>query len=283
MTTTIQERARHLIGRTAVDPDGDKIGTIESLYVDDVTGEPEWIAVSTGWFGTNVTFVPIDGCTEHGDDVRLAHRKDVVKDAPNIPVDGHIDEAEERRLYAHYGRQRRDTADSDRRADANRPDPYDDPRRSSTSGRSAASGSASGGEAAMTRSEEQLDVGRERRPVGRARLHKWVETEHVQTTVPVTKEKARLVTEPVDSGTARGTSGKAGKAGKAGSADLGEDDREITLSEEQITVDKKVVPKEKVRLEKETTTEHVDVDETLRKERVDVRDDGRGSSGGRRR
>ena len=35
-------------GSTMVDRDGDKVGTIESIYVDDQTGQPEWALVNTG-------------------------------------------------------------------------------------------------------------------------------------------------------------------------------------------------------------------------------------------
>src|SRR5690348_4068731 len=41
---------RHLIGRKAFDRNGDKIGTIDEVYLDDATGEPEWAAIRTGLF-----------------------------------------------------------------------------------------------------------------------------------------------------------------------------------------------------------------------------------------
>ena len=42
-------------GRAMVDGDGDRIGTIDAIYVDDQTGEPEWALVNTGLFGTKGT------------------------------------------------------------------------------------------------------------------------------------------------------------------------------------------------------------------------------------
>ncbi len=45
-------------GATMVDPDGDKIGTIESIYVDDQTGQPEWALVNTGLFGASRPLFP---------------------------------------------------------------------------------------------------------------------------------------------------------------------------------------------------------------------------------
>ena len=57
-------------GSTMVDRDGDRIGQIESIYVDDQTGEPEWALVNTGFFGTRSTFVPIAQAAASGDHVQ---------------------------------------------------------------------------------------------------------------------------------------------------------------------------------------------------------------------
>src|SRR4051812_25132943 len=91
-------------GRTLVDRDGDKIGKIEDVYLDRNSGDPEWVAVKTGLFGSNVSFVPIRDASADGDDVRVSHEKDLVKDAPNVEADGQLSPEEERRLYQHYGR-----------------------------------------------------------------------------------------------------------------------------------------------------------------------------------
>jgi hypothetical protein len=49
----------------------------------------------------------------------------------------------------------------------------------------------------MTRSEERLRVGTETREAGRARLRKYVVTEHQQVSVPVSREEVTLEHEPV--------------------------------------------------------------------------------------
>jgi sporulation protein YlmC with PRC-barrel domain len=88
-----------------IDADGDKIGSIEEIYLDRQTGEPEWAAVKTGLFGTKLSFVPIrDAEMTAGGDVRVPFQKEQVKDAPRIEADGELSEEEERRLYEHYGR-----------------------------------------------------------------------------------------------------------------------------------------------------------------------------------
>src|SRR3954453_3093529 len=90
--------------RTVVDGIGDKIGTLSEIYVDDETGQPEWLAVSTGLFGTRVSFVPIEGARPSGDDIAISYDKAKVKDAPNAEADGHLSHEEEDALYAYYGR-----------------------------------------------------------------------------------------------------------------------------------------------------------------------------------
>lgn len=92
-----------LVGRTAIDVDGDKIGKIKDVYLDDDSGQPEWVAITTGLFGTKVSFAPIVGATVRGDDLVLPYTKSQVKDAPHCDADGHLSPDEEEVLYRHYG------------------------------------------------------------------------------------------------------------------------------------------------------------------------------------
>src|SRR4051812_9057381 len=163
-------------GRTLVDRDGDKIGKVEDVYLDRSSGEPEWVAVKTGLFGSNVSFVPIHGADTAGDDLRVAYEKDQVKDAPNVDPDGELSPEEERRLYQHYGRGDYDewTADSEDRTEATygRGD-RDFDRDGDATGNVGRDTSGPTTDDAMTRSEEELDVGTQRRETGRARLRKY--------------------------------------------------------------------------------------------------------------
>src|SRR5215204_5272883 len=90
-------------GRTLVDRDGDKIGTIDAIYLDDQTGQPEWALVNTGLFGAKSTFVPLAQADTVGDDVQVPYEKQLVKDAPRVEADQHLSEAEEQQLWRHYG------------------------------------------------------------------------------------------------------------------------------------------------------------------------------------
>lgn len=92
------------VGRTLKDRAGHKIGKVEDIYTDDDTGQPEWLSVTTGLFGSNVSFVPVAGATALGDDeLQVQFPKEQVKDAPNAGSDDRLSPEEEARLYAHYG------------------------------------------------------------------------------------------------------------------------------------------------------------------------------------
>ena len=62
-------------GSNVVDSDGDKIGKIEEIYMDAETGKPEWLAVTTGLFGSKVSFIPIAEASDSGGDVRVPYDK----------------------------------------------------------------------------------------------------------------------------------------------------------------------------------------------------------------
>jgi len=102
-TQDANERFESWIGRELKDESGHKIGQIENMYTDDDTGKPEWLAVTTGHHGSNVSLVPLHGASSDGDDIRVDFPRDQVKEAPNAGSDGHLSESEEARLYAHYG------------------------------------------------------------------------------------------------------------------------------------------------------------------------------------
>jgi uncharacterized protein (TIGR02271 family) len=233
-------------GQQLLDSDGEKIGTIDEIYIDSRTEQPEWALVKTGLFGGKGTFVPLQQASPEGDGVRVPFDKAHVKDAPNVEPDGELSHSEERTLYEHYGV---DYGESD-------------------------SGSANGGENAvgrdtsgpttddaMTRSEEELNVGTTSKETGRARLRKYVVTEDVQTTVPVQREEVRVEREPI-------TDANVGDA-KDGPA-ISEEEHEVTLRAEEPVVEKRAVPKERVRLDKDVVEDERQVSETVAKEQIEV-------------
>lgn len=245
--------------------DGERIGDVKQVYTNDETGQPEWLTVSTGLFGTKETFVPLSEANLSGDRVTVPFDKAFVKDAPNVDADGHLSPEEEQQLYSYYGRTDYTTSGTD----------YDDTSldRDTSVGTTGdrdtertvghdTSGPTT--DDAMTVSEERLSVGTERREAGRARLRKYVVTENVTQTVPVQREEVRLEREPI-------TDGNVGDA-TAGPA-ISEEEHEVVLHEERAVVNKETVPVERVRLDTETVTEQETVGEDLRKERVEVEGD----------
>lgn len=251
-------RLEDWVGTTLVDRSGEKIGKIADFYTDDETGRPEWIAVNTGLFGSRVSFVPLAGAEASDDDLRVGFTKDQVKDAPNAEREGSLSPNEEVRLYEHYGYEARTTASAPTTATA----PTGGRRDGGTGTRGAGSS-----DDAMTRSEEELDVSKASRRAGAARLRKWVETERVQATVPVTHEEVRVEREPItDANIDRALSGP----------EITESEHEVELHEEEVVASTRVEPKERVRLQKDTVVEDEEVSADLRRERIEVERQGTG-------
>jgi uncharacterized protein (TIGR02271 family) len=265
MSITLQD-AQTYRGATVIDSAGDKIGTVDDIYLDRATGEPEWASVKTGLFGMKSSFVPISHATGGDGELRVDVTKDQVKDAPHIDADDQLSPEEEQRLYAHYGRDDYDWSGEDRTRDLGLPEDRED---RFSRGRGRGAGHDTSGpdtDDAMTRSEEELEVGKTSRETGRARLRKYVVTENVEKTVPVQREEIRVEREPI-------TDANAGDAldGPA----ISEEEHEVVLHAEEPVVEKRAVPKERVRMEKDTVTDERQVSEDVRKERIDTDGDVR--------
>ena len=234
-------------GRTLKDRNGDKIGTIDALYLDQQTDKPEWALVNTGLFGTKSSFVPLAGAAPRDEDVVVGVEAQQVKDAPKMAPDEELSEQQEAELFRHYGIDY--TAEGSVTA-------TDDVRGSvghDTSGPTT--------DNAMTRSEEELRVGTAKHERGRARLRKYVVTEQVQQTVPVQREEVRIEREPI-------TEGNVDQA--VSGPEISDEEHEVVLHEEQPVVEKRAVPKERVRLDKETVVDEAQVSEEVRKEQIDA-------------
>ena len=220
--------------------------------------------------------------------------KDRVKDAPKIDTNGHLSPQEEQELYRYYGMGTGTTG----RTDMGRTSEMD---LEDTSGRRmAGTGMTDTGmtdtgmtgnamtdtdmnrhgtvghdtsgpttDDAMTRSEERLSVGTTSEEAGRARLRKYVVSENVTQTVPVSHEEVRVEREPItDANMGNAMDGPA----------ISEEEHEVTLHAERAVVDKEAVPVERVRMDKTTVTEQEQVSADVRKEQIEVdgvRDDDR--------
>jgi uncharacterized protein (TIGR02271 family) len=264
-----------VIGQDVYDESGEKIGSAAEVYLDDETGQPEWVTVRTGLFGTKESFVPIRDADLTDDGLRVPVSKSRVKDAPKVDADGHLSPQEEEELYRYYGRgggtdtsrTTTDTTTTDTTTTGvagtgvtgtdTRGAGYDDDTRGAvghdTSGPTT--------DNAMTRSEERLNVGTRSQEAGRARLRKYVVTENVTETVPVSREEVRVEREPItDANVGNAMDGPA----------ISEEEHEVVLHEETPVVEKEAVPVERVRLDKETVTDQATVTEDVRKEEIEV-------------
>jgi uncharacterized protein (TIGR02271 family) len=251
---------------TVVDSAGDKIGDVGQVYLNDETGQPEWVTVSTGLFGRKQSFAPVYGSQLAGDTLTLAVTKDAVKNAPNVDPDGHTDDSEQQALYDYYaghlgagqasGAQYTQTAGTE---DTSAGRSTDTGQYVDTGADTERAGSV--GADAMTRSEERVSVGTEQVETGRARLRKYVVTENVTQTVPVSREEVRVERVPI-------TEENRGEA--LSGPDITEAEHEVTLHAERPVVQKEAVPVEQVRLGTETVTDEQTVQEQVRKEQIDV-------------
>lgn len=246
-----QTTASFYENRTVLDRDNHKIGKVDSLYLDEDTGQLEWALVNSGMFGTKNNFVLLRGATMQQEDIQVAFDKDTVHNAPRVDAGGELSSDEERQLFDHYGMAYGEKGNRGASAGATQSSGAD--HRSTTSGNEA-----------MTRSEEEMHVGTESRERGRARLHKYVVTEHEQVTVPVRHEEVWVEREQID-----GTNRDEALSGAA----ISEDEQEMTLHEERVVADTETVPKERVRMSKHTETDEETVSADLRKERIDADDD----------
>ncbi|MEV4569675.1 PRC and DUF2382 domain-containing protein [Nonomuraea sp. NPDC049419] len=346
---------RNLLDCHVVGSDGQSIGKVGQVYLNDRTGEPEWVTVRTGFFGMKQTFVPLQDARRSGEEIRVPFDKEMIKGAPNIDVDGRLSLDEEADLYRYYGMRPTDVprqrpadfgdtgerqgfaTDSREGLAAGGPGLMDEPGTGTGTGTGTGVGAGVGtgtgaglgmgsgmsdmdrsdgldesdrligdtpgttdepglmpegrtmglkddqprgftdeprgfaGETGgfaedrdidMTRSEEQLHIGKERRESGRVRLHKYVETENVQESVPLSHEEVVIEREDIRD------------AGWSGAYEIGAEDREMILHEERPVIGKETVPVERIHVHKQDVQGEEIVEGQIRRERLEIDEEG---------
>ena len=341
---TTRDEARRMIGYHVLAADDEDIGTIDEVYLDDRTHDPEFVSVKGGLFGMRERLVPLQGSRVAEDRLRVPFDKQMVKDAPNTSSGRNITPQESQDIYRHYGITRGDLPQQNRgpsgqgqgtsgdqmaaggqgqgapqgtagtapmaaaggaaggtaaagmgaaghtdtgqtgRMDTDRPGDMDAdragrmgadrdmdrPERTDAAGTDTAGTDTAGtrgdmpgargqdpDEVVVTRSEEQMHVGKERQESDRIHVQKRVESEQVERTVPVSHEEVHVEREPItDADRARG--------------DISEDDQEMILHEERPVVSTESVPVERVRISKDEVQDEQTVRGEVRKEQVDV-------------
>lgn len=259
-------RIEDLANATAYDVDGDKVGGVKDVYVNDTTGQPDFVSVSHGLFGGGDSIVPLRGHTLRDGELHLAFPKERIEDAPDLDENGHLTTEDQEAFYRHYGLEGTQDVttyetDNNRFAEAG----------AAGTGAAAGAGYAAGEREVETdrrdvadngeiiRSEEQLNVSKDRVETGQVRLRKYVVNETETVEVPVEREEVRVVREPIT---------EADRANYDGN--IGEQEASVTLHEDRVNVSKESVPVEKVSLEKDTVQDTERVSEEVRKERFET-------------
>ena len=296
---------KDLFNATAYDKDGEKLGDVNEVFVDDQSGQPTFVEVNHGLFGMNSSLVPLRGHDFSGDDLKLGFSKDRIKDAPDFDSDKPLTPEAQSDIFKHYGldnahdvtdykdsnldskRDAQAGADKDHNltagagaagagagvAGAGVAGAHADEKKAATHTTDAAAterkaGVADDAAAARTnndgeliRSEEQLNVNKERVATGEARLRKYVVTDTESVEVPVEREEVRVERTPINAEDAKNYNG---------SISGDSEEASVTLHEERVNVNKETVPVEKINLKKDTVRDTEAHTEELRKEQIDT-------------
>jgi uncharacterized protein (TIGR02271 family) len=252
-----------LTGAPVRGSDGEKLGKIDAIYLDNATDAPEWAAVKSGLFGSHVSLVPLAQADWDGETLTVPFDKQALTAAPHHDPDVAISAADEDALYRHYGLSAGLSPTADAQADERR----------DLTGAPGVQGSDTSGpttDTAMTRSEEQLRVGTQTHEAGRARLRKHVVTEHQQVTVPVSHEEITLEREPITN---------ANRGDAYDGPTISEEEHEVTLHAERPVVTAEAVAVERVKLGTQTVTEQETVSGQVRKEQIELDNTNRAGNG----
>ena len=296
---------KDLFNATAYDKNGEKLGDVNEVFVDDQSGQPTFVEVNHGLFGMNSSLVPLRGHDFSGDDLKLGFSKDRIKDAPDFDSDKPLTPEAQSDIFKHYGldnahdvtdykdsnldskRDAQAGADKDHNltagagaagagagvAGAGVAGAHADEKKAATHTTDAAAterkaGVADDAAAARTnndgeliRSEEQLNVNKERVATGEARLRKYVVTDTETVEVPVEREEVRVERTPINAEDAKNYNG---------SISGDSEEASVTLHEERVNVNKETVPVEKINLKKDTVRDTETHTEELRKEQIDT-------------
>jgi uncharacterized protein (TIGR02271 family) len=228
------DELRELRNAPVYTADGEEFGHVGEIWYDEDTREARYLKVGRGALGLRAVFVPVQGGTVRDDGFQVPFSREQLESSPELGEDEDWTEEREHELSSYYAgddfRRERDTSVSD-------------------------------ADAAITRSEEEIQVGKRDVEAGQVRLSKWVETEPVEMDVGLRRETARVTREPIDQ--------------PASGADFSEEEIEVPLRSEEAVVEKQAVAKERIGIEKDVDTEQRTISDEVRKERVDVDDDRR--------
>lgn len=283
---------KDLFNATAYDKAGEKLGSVKEVFVDEQSGQPTFVEVNHGLFGMSSSLVPLRGHDFTGDELKLAFSKDRIENAPDFDSDKPLTPEAQADIFKHYDLENvqdvttyRDERDERAGAagagvagagvagagvagagvagaGAHATDEAAATDRVEADRAATTGNGVSNNEGEIIRSEERLDVNKERVATGEARLRKYVVTDTETVEVPVEREEVRVERTPISEADAANYTGTIG--------DNGAEEASVTLHEERVNVEKKTVPVEKVNLSKETIKDTETHTEDLRKEQIDT-------------
>jgi len=238
------EPEEHYAGYEVYDPDGEKIGKVDDLFVDE-NDNPKYIGVKTGFMGTRPTLIPMNvvRIDERRRVVEVSQSKSKVREGPAFDDDEEITPEYEERVRSHY-------------------EPGSDSRPGAPAGDASqrrGSDLDEQDELRIQRSEEELRTGTREREAGRVSVRKRVRTDRERLTVPKRREEVNVERVPVESR-------------EAPEAKIGEDELVVPVTEEEVVAEKRPVVKEEIRLRKEVSEDEELVERDVRKEEVDIDD-----------
>ncbi len=200
----------------------------------------------------HTAMVPLDHAGHDGQVLHVPYSAEQLLGAPRHDPAQPLSPQDEQDLHRHYGvLSPLPVASTDPDANSGHPTAPGDSRAAAPAGWT-------------VRSEEQLRVGVQRRPFARVRLVRYIVTENITYTVPVSREEVRLEQVPLDEGD-----------NPDGLADdhpglLAEDVHEVVLHREEVLLTKQTVPVERVRMVCRVVTEPQHISGQVRAEHVAV-------------
>jgi uncharacterized protein (TIGR02271 family) len=251
-------------GYDVIDSAGNKIGSIDNVWVDDATNELEFVGVKTGWLMGKTHVIPTADAQISTNTITVPYSEDQIKNAPAFGGNDELSPDDETQIYSYYGLGR-----------STAPSPTGLPT-GETSGTTPGFGAGTStrgetldteGEIDVPVSEEELQVGKREVQAGTVRLRKVVRTEHEE--VPVELKREDVVIERIP----------ASEASDVPDTAFQERDIEVPLSREEAVVGKEAHVTGQVRVQKNVDTETQTVGGDIRREEVDVDDSTRDDGG----
>lgn len=174
-----------VFGYDVVTADGNKIGSVDNVWVDDATDQLEFVAVKTGFLFGKSHIIPTADAQFGDGAITVPYSEDQIKGAPTFGGDEELDPEQEQEVYSYYGLDRTTSPSPTGLAS-------DEGTGYSGNQEYATTAPESNGDQNLTLSEEELQVGKREVEAGRVRLRKVVHTEHQEVPVELRREEVEI-------------------------------------------------------------------------------------------